>query len=77
MPEYKKGELVVCPPSGPHPGNRIGKIDREPQQYNGNQSRVVCVIYIDYPQKYYNRPGWYFEGAWVRPVRKIKWESEQ
>jgi hypothetical protein len=68
--KYKVGDLVKCPSSGPHAGPRIGKIKQIDKIANGNESSIVLVGYIDYPEEF---PGGWFCGvhAWVKPIGKI------
>lgn len=73
--KYNPGDLVKCPPSGPHPGPRIGKVIRMSASVCNPAHEPVLVKYIDYPEE---SCGWFYGyGAWVHPIGRIKFEEER
>ncbi len=69
----KYGDLVKCPPSGPHRGHRIGKVLVVHYNKYGNTMFPVLVGYIDYPSE---QGGWFHRiKEWVHPITKIKIEE--
>jgi hypothetical protein len=62
--KYEYGDLVECPPSGPHAGNRIGKIERIDLNKNGEKCFPFLIRYIDFPNEMPNQ-------ARVIPIKKI------
>jgi hypothetical protein len=70
----REGDLVICPPSGPHRGNRIGKIIEVRKNKYGSTLYPILVGYIDYPLEH---GGWYHPiKQWVRPISKITFPKE-
>lgn len=64
------GDVVKCESSGPHAGERIGKIRELTKRVDGTFGEPALVGYIDYPEEF---PGGWFTGvyAWVRKCRVI------